>query len=72
MLRSIFIIFILVIGVVYAEEDAVTTQQDNSQEKTKPIDDAAEETTPEVLTPDTFDPTEKLSEDISAAFPIDI
>ena len=56
---------------VYAQESSSTVEKNEIQEK-KPADDAESDNKVEIETPDTFEATEKLSEDISAPFPVDI
>ena len=56
---------------VYAQESSSTVEKNEIQEK-KPADDTGSDNKVEIETPDTFEATEKLSEDISAPFPVDI
>lgn len=56
---------------VNAQESAATSEENEIQEK-KPADDANKDKKTDIETPDTFDATEKLSEDIPAPFPVDI
>ncbi len=56
---------------VYAQENSSTVEESEIQGK-KPADDTGPENQVEIETPDTFESTEKLSEDIPAPFPVDI
>ncbi len=66
MLRIVF--FLALWGVAHAQDDAATPPA------AEPASESAVESKDRVkaLTPDSFNPTEKLSEDVPAAFPIDI
>lgn len=48
------------------------TDKNENLQIEKTIDKSSEEKPKEVETPDSFDPTEELSEDIPAIFPVDI
>ncbi len=56
---------------VNAQESPATVAK-NEAEENKPVDDNDSESQIEIETPDTFEATEKLSEDVSAPFPVDI
>ena len=67
----LFLLLSSILMPVYAQESSSTVEENEIQEK-KPADDAGSDNQVEIETPDTFEATEKLSEDISAPFPVDI
>ncbi len=72
-LAKLAIAFVLTFhaGLVPAQDDtAVADKKEKQEQETekKPV----EKTSPEVETPDSFEATEQLSEDIAADFPVDI
>ncbi len=67
----LFLLIVIAVVNVHAEDDTVATKEIDTQEK-KSDDDSTKQKTPEELTPDTFDPTEKIIEDISYDLPVDI
>ncbi len=71
MLRILFLLIVIAVVNVHAEDDTVATKEIDTQEK-KSDDDSTDQKTPEELTPDIFDPTEKIIEDISYDLPVDI
>ena len=57
---------------VQAQENTETTEEEKT-EVIEPTDNAeVKKAKKEEITPDTFEPTEKLSEDIPVDFPVDI
>ena len=56
---------------VYAQENTATTEEEKVA-ISKPGDNSEKQEQGKVETPDTFNPTEKLSEDIPVDFPVDI
>jgi len=69
----ILLFLLLTSGLVPASAQEVppATEEETVQEE-KAVDDPDIKKSSEVETPDTFDPTEKLSEDFPVAFPVDI
>ena len=72
----ILLLISLVFGscAVYADnnEEIPAVTESGKLEQKGPGDVSPEKKSAEAETPDTFDPTEKLSEDIPAIFPVDI
>ena len=68
------VLFILLTSylLLVSAQDSTATNEDNKIEEKKAADDAKPEKQIEIETPDTFEATEKLSEDIPAPFPVDI
>lgn len=68
----LFLILSTGLLLVNAQENTETTEEEKT-EIIKPTDNAkVKKIKKEELTPDTFDPTKKLSEDIPVDFPVDI
>lgn len=68
-----FLLLTLCSGLVNAQEDpAVTEQTEVEQENQVEKADVKADKPLEVETPDSFNATEKLSEDVPAPFPVDI
>ncbi len=67
----LFLLLISNLLLVTAQEDSPASEEEMMQEQ-KTEDESGDKKQLEVETPDTFDPTEKLSEDIPAPFPVDI
>lgn len=67
----LFLLLTTQLTLVDAQESASTIEEHEIQEK-KPADDASTDKKTDIETPDSFDATEKLSEDIPAPFPVDI
>ena len=76
MLRILFLLILFAVVNVHAEDNTVAIKEIDTQEEKSDDDLTDQETpkelTPEELTPDTFDPTEKIIEDISYDLPVDI
>ena len=72
-MRLLFFLFLSSgLLLVQAQENTETTEEEKT-EVIKPTDNAeVKKAKKEEITPDTFDPTEKLSEDIPVDFPVDI
>ena len=72
-LRLLLFLFLLSgLLIVNAQENTDTTAEEK-KEFIEPEDNAeVKKAKKEEITPDTFDPTEKLSEDIPVDFPVDI
>ena len=70
-----FLLLVFGTACAYAQEQtepaAAASTETAKQEQTAPEQDKQEQPA-EVETPDTFDPTEKVNEDYSVAFPVDI
>ena len=71
MLKITVLLLVFCLTIVQAQESTVPAKEIEPREQ-KLNDDKDRQKTPEQLTPDIFIPTEKLSEDISANFPVDI
>ncbi len=71
MIRMLFLLALFGVAHLDAQEDGVAaTKEEPAATAGGETNTAAEKT--EVFTPDSFKPTEKLSEDVPAAFPVDI
>jgi len=71
-MRILFFLLLIAAPIlVHAQESLPTTEEKKTQEE-KTNDDPGTQNKIKEETPDTFDPTEKLSEDIAAPFPVDI
>ncbi|GJM04867.1 MAG: hypothetical protein DHS20C09_08580 [marine bacterium B5-7] len=68
--KLLFIIFLCFISLAIAatEDDKTKVTTNNQQTETEKNNPSAST----VETPDSFDPTENLSQDVPAAFPVDI
>lgn len=72
-MRKVFFFLTLYMSlIVMAQESEDKTEQPETPASVVSDDTNSDDKEKETETPDTFDPTEKLSEDIAADFPIDI
>tara|TARA_B100001123_G_scaffold350359_1_gene400772 strand:+ start:339 stop:557 length:219 start_codon:yes stop_codon:yes gene_type:complete len=67
-----FILMVLGVVTSQAQELAEDTTAQAPEAETRPVPTMSTAPAQEFETPDVFDPTEKLSEDLSAKFPVDI
>lgn len=74
MFRKLTLILLFVTSNAYAQDREAdnSTGEQGKQEQQIPDEATDKQKQAEIVTPDTFDPTEKLSEDIAADFPVDI
>ena len=71
-MRCLLLIFlVLTLTFVQAQEDATSEASDAGQEQAEATE-AGPRKPEEFDTPDSFEASEKLSEDVSAPFPVDI
>lgn len=68
--KLLFLFFISLFPLAFAEEENEENTSSPNQQQTETQNDKTSSTT--VNTPDSFDPTETLSQDVPTAFPVDI
>ena len=69
-LTRIVLLLLLSTGFAYAQDETAAGDEQKQGQETQ--QDTETKAQPEVETPDTFEATEQLSEDIAAEFPVDI